>query len=115
MHPPPMYDYPFPSSQMLKRLPHVTDANTKQSITFSKFSVSAISRLELNLEASGVTPKTGSPAHGLLIQGYPSDEARNYEKSATIIAKASQNLVVTRCTRLVHKLQEYFQSSLDST
>ncbi|XP_049871278.1 peroxidase-like isoform X2 [Pectinophora gossypiella] len=99
IHPPPMYDYPFPSADMLKRLPAVTAANTNKSISISKLTVNMLERLEDNLNAAGITPSTGSAAKGLAIQGYPSDDAMHYEKSSMIITKASQNLVWTRCTR----------------
>ncbi|CAG9135347.1 unnamed protein product [Plutella xylostella] len=98
-HPPPMYDFPFPSAQMLKRLPPVTTAQTNKSITISKMTISMLKRLEENLDVSGIKPKPGSAAQGLLINGYPSDDAMHYEKSSMTITKASQNLVVTRCTR----------------
>ncbi|GBP26022.1 Peroxidase [Eumeta japonica] len=99
IHPPPMYDFPFPSAQVLRRIPAVTAANANRSIDISKFSVSLLERLEDNLCNSDVTPKKGSAAQGLLIQGYPSGDAMHYEKSSMIVTKASQNLVVTRCTR----------------
>lgn len=94
-----MYDYPFPSAQMLKRLPPVTAAHTNKSIAISKLTVSMLKRLEDNLGAAGISPKPGSPAQGLLIHGYPSEDAMHYEQSSLTITKASQNLVVTRCTR----------------
>lgn len=96
-----MYDFPFPNAQMLKKLPPVTSVHTNKSIAISKMTVSMLQRLEDNLAASGITPKAGSPGKGLLIHGYPSDDAMHYEKSSIIITKASQNLVVTRCTRFV--------------
>lgn len=96
-----MYDFPFPSAQMLKRLPPVTTAQTNKSITISKMTISMLKRLEENLDVSGIKPKPGSAAQGLLINGYPSDDAMHYEKSSMTITKASQNLVVTRCTRYV--------------
>ncbi|XP_048007115.1 peroxidase-like isoform X1 [Leguminivora glycinivorella] len=99
LHPPPMYDFPFPSADMLKRLPPVTGAQTNKSISISKFSISLLERLEQNLNSAGITPRAGSPGKGLMIQGLPSDDAMLYEKSSMIITKASQNLVVTRCTR----------------
>lgn len=94
-----MYDFPFPSAQMLKRLPPVTASHTNKSINLSKFSISMLERLEQNLEATGIKPTPGSAAQGLAIQGYPSKEAMKYEKSSMTITKASQNLVWTRCTR----------------
>ncbi|XP_041988784.1 peroxidase-like isoform X2 [Aricia agestis] len=97
IHPPPMYDFPFPSAHMLKRLPPVTAAHTNKSIDMGKFSVAMLDRLEANLEASGIKPKPGSPAQGLAIQGYPSNDALKYEKSSMVITKASKNLVATRC------------------
>ncbi|XP_023933908.2 peroxidase isoform X1 [Bicyclus anynana] len=98
-HPPPMYDFPFPSAQMLKRLPPVTTAHTNKSINFSKLSISMLERLEDNLDISGIKPKAGSAALGLAIHGSPSVDAMKYEKSSMTITKASQNLVWTRCVR----------------
>lgn len=94
-----MYDFPFPSAEVLKKIPPVTAAQTNKSITISKFTVSMLERLEDNLGASGIMPKSGSAGQGLAIQGFPSDDAMHYEKSSMIITKASQNLVWTRCTR----------------
>ncbi|XP_073952337.1 salivary peroxidase/catechol oxidase-like isoform X2 [Choristoneura fumiferana] len=99
IHPPPMYDFPFPSAEMLKRLPPITGAHTNRSISISKLAVSMLERLEQNLNAAGITPKAESAGKGLMIQGFASDDAMMYEKSSMIITKASQNLVVTRCTR----------------
>lgn len=96
-----MYDFPFPSAEMLKKIPPITAEHTNKSINFSKMSVAMLERLEDNLQASGIKPRQGSAGQVLLIQGYPSAEAMKYEKSSTIITKASQNLVWTRCTRLV--------------
>ncbi|XP_039750758.1 peroxidase-like [Pararge aegeria] len=98
-HPPPMYDFPFPSAQMLKRIPPVTAAHTNKSINFSKLSIAMLERLEENLDIAGIKPVPGSAAQGLAIQGYPSVNAMKYEKSSMTITKASQNLVWTRCTR----------------
>lgn len=94
-----MYDFPFPSAEMLKRLPPVTSAQTNKSIDISKLGVNLLARLELNIQAAGVTPKSGSSAQGLAIFGFPSDDAMRYEKSSMILTKASQNLVYTRCGR----------------
>ncbi|XP_028168588.1 peroxidase-like isoform X1 [Ostrinia furnacalis] len=98
-HPPPMYDFPFPSAQMLKRIPPVTAAHTNKSINVSKLGVAMLQRLENNLESAGVTPKAGSPAQGFAILGYPSSDAMHYEQSSMVVTKASQNLVYTRCGR----------------
>ncbi|XP_038220482.1 peroxidase-like [Zerene cesonia] len=115
IHPPPMYDFPFPSAQMLKRLPPVTAAHTNKSINFSKMSIAMLERLEDNLEASGIKPQPGSAAQGLAIAGFPSSDAMRYEKSSMIISKASQNLVWTRCTRfgLAHDECASFISTLN--
>lgn len=94
-----MYDFPFPSAEMLRRLPAVTATHTNRSVQISKFEVSMLERLELNLKSAGITPKTGSAARGLVIDGYASDDAMHYEKSSMTITKASQNLVYTRCRR----------------
>lgn len=99
LHPPPMYDYPFPTAAMLRRLPPITTSQTNRSIAISKFTVSMLRRLEENLHNAEVAPKHGSSAQGLLIQGYPSEDAMHYEKSSMIITKASQNLVNTRCAK----------------
>ncbi|XP_046967176.1 peroxidase-like [Vanessa cardui] len=99
IHPPPMYDFPFPSAQMLKKLPPVTTEHTNKSITTSKLSVSMLERLEQNLNWAGIKPQSGSAAQGLSIHGLPSNDAMKYEKSSMIISKASQNLVWTKCTR----------------
>ncbi|KAM3967062.1 salivary peroxidase/catechol oxidase isoform 2-T2 [Aphomia sociella] len=99
IHPPPMYDFPFPSSEMLRRLPTVTAAHTNRSIGVSKLSVAMLERLETNLQSAGITPKVGSAAKGLAILGSPSGDAMHYEESSMIITKASQNLVHTRCGR----------------
>lgn len=99
IHPPPMYDFPFPSADMLKRLPHITASQTNKSIAISKLQISMLERFEKNLEASEITPKVGSAAQGLAIHGHASDDAMHYEKSSMTITKASQNLVHTRCTR----------------
>ncbi|CAH2085530.1 unnamed protein product [Euphydryas editha] len=99
IHPPPMYDFPFPNPQMLKRLPHITVQHTNKSISISKLSVSMLERLEENLNMAGIKPQSGSPAQGLSIYGLPSSVAMKYEKSSMIITKASQNLVWTKCIR----------------
>ncbi|KAJ0177820.1 hypothetical protein K1T71_006693 [Dendrolimus kikuchii] len=99
VHPMPMYDFPFPSAEMLKRLPQVTVAQTNKSISLSKLEVSLLERLEINLEAAEIIPKFGSAAQGLNIHGCASADAMHYEKSSLIITKASQNLVYTRCRR----------------
>ncbi|XP_068625509.1 peroxidase-like isoform X2 [Battus philenor] len=99
VHPPPMYDFPFPSAEMLKRLPPVTSAYTNKSIGFSKMTVELLERFENNLQGAMITPKQGTAAQAFAIQGRPSNEAMHYEKSSTIITKASQNLIWTRCTR----------------
>lgn len=99
IHPPPMYDFPFPSAEMLKRLPHVTGLHKNKSVSLSKLEVSMLERLELNLQAAGITPKSCSTAQGLAIHGQASDDAMHYEKSSMTITKASQNLVYTRCRR----------------
>lgn len=96
-----MYDFPFPSAEMLKRLPPITAAHTNHSVSLSKLTVSMLERLEQNLNAAGITPKPESAGKGLMIQGLVSDDAMLYEKSSMIITKASLNLVITRCTRLV--------------
>ncbi|KAJ8719042.1 hypothetical protein PYW07_016598 [Mythimna separata] len=98
-HPPPMYDFPFPSAEMLRRLPPVTALHTNRSIRISKLEVSMLERLELNLQSAGISPRTVSPAKGLAIDGAVSDNAMQYEKSSLTITKASQNLVYTRCRR----------------
>ncbi|XP_045523859.1 peroxidase-like isoform X1 [Pieris brassicae] len=98
-HPPPMYDFPFPSAEMLKKLPPITAANTNKSISISKMTVAMLERLEDNLEASGIKPKQGSAAQGLALTGLPSKDAMKYEKSSMTITKASQNLIWTRCSR----------------
>ncbi|XP_022826385.1 peroxidase-like [Spodoptera litura] len=98
-HPPPMYDYPFPSAEMLRRLPPVTALHTNRSIRISKLEVSMLERLEINLQSAGITPKAGSAALGLAIDGSVSENAMHYEKSSMTITKASQNLVYTRCRR----------------
>lgn len=94
-----MYDFPFPSAEMLKRLPPITTLHTNRSIQISKLEVSMLERLEINLQSAGISPKTGSAARGLVIDGYVSDDAMHYEKSSLTITKASQNLVYTRCRR----------------
>lgn len=94
-----MYDFPFPTATMLKRLPPVTPEHINHSIDISKFTISMLKRLEDNLNYAGVAPKHGSSAQGLLIDGYPTADAMHYEKSSMIITKASQNLVVTRCIK----------------
>ncbi|CAH0399183.1 unnamed protein product [Chilo suppressalis] len=99
IHPPPMYDFPFPSAENLRRLPPVTAVHTNRSINFSKLSVYMLERLESNLQSAGIKPETGSAALGLAIYGYPSDDAMHYEESSMIVTKASQNLVHTRCGR----------------
>ncbi|XP_072950076.1 salivary peroxidase/catechol oxidase-like [Epargyreus clarus] len=99
IHPPPMYDFPFPSAEMLKKLPPVTVVDTNKSVNLSKFTVSMLERLEENLNVAGITPKSGSAAQGLAILGQPSSHAMQYEKSSMIISKASQNLVWTKCTK----------------
>lgn len=94
-----MYDFPFPSAEMLKKLPPVTTEHTNRSLAISKMTVGMLERLESNLKVSGIKPNLGSTAQGLVIQGYPSNDAMKYEKSSMIITKASQNLVWSRCTR----------------
>ncbi|KAI5631374.1 peroxidase domain-containing protein [Phthorimaea operculella] len=98
-HPPPMYDFPFPSADKLRKLPPVTATHTNRSISISKFSVDLLNGLEVNLRSAGITPKPGSAAKALAIEGMPSDDAMHYEKSSMIITKASQNLVYTRCAK----------------
>lgn len=94
-----MYDFPFPSAEQLKRLPHVTVEQTNKSLDLSKLQVAMFQRLEMNLEYAGITPKAGSAAQGLAIHGAASDDAMHYEKSSYTITKASQNLVYTKCRR----------------
>ncbi|XP_045496325.1 peroxidase-like isoform X1 [Colias croceus] len=115
IHPPPMYDFPFPSADNLKRLPPVTAVHTNKSINFSKMSIAMLERLEDNLEASGIKPQPGSAAQGLAIAGFPCSDAMRYEKSSMTISKASQNLVWTRCTRygLAHDECASFISTLN--
>lgn len=84
---------------MLKKLPPITPAQTNRSVEFSKTVVSKLKRLEDGLNAAGIKPKHGSSGQGLFIEGYPAEDAMHYEKSSTIITKASQNLVYTRCTK----------------
>lgn len=103
-----MYDFPFPSAEMLKRLPPVKAEHTNRSIAISKMTVNMLERLEENLEISGIKPKPGSAAQGLAIHGYPSDDAMKYEKSSMTITKASQNLVWSRCTKYVFFCLEIF-------
>lgn len=96
-----MYDFPFPSAEMLRRLPPVTALHTNRSIRISKLEVAMLERLEMNLQSAGISPRTVSPAQGLAIDGSVSNNAMQYEKSSLIITKASQNLVYTRCRRYV--------------
>lgn len=103
IHPPPMYDFPFPSADMLKRLPHVTTMHMNRSIEISNLQVSMMKRLEMNLQSAGITPRTGSAAYGLVIEGSVSEDAMHFEKSSMIITKASQNLAYTKCRRFVTK------------
>lgn len=93
-HPPPMYDFPFPSPKILKRLRPITADDINRAISLSKFSVSSLARLEENLSE----PDSGSAAQGLSICGLPSQEAMNYYKSSLTITKASQNLIYSNCT-----------------
>ncbi|CAH2040567.1 unnamed protein product, partial [Iphiclides podalirius] len=97
IHPPPMYDFPFPSAEMLKKLPPVTAANTNSSIAFSKMSVSMMERFERNLQGANITPKQGSAAQAFAIQGRPSADAMRYEMSSMIITKATQHLGWSKC------------------
>ncbi|CAG9579728.1 unnamed protein product [Danaus chrysippus] len=99
IHPPPLYDYPFPSAQMLKKLPTITAADTNRSISMSKLVISMLDRLETNLDAAEIRPKQGSAAQGLAIDGFPSNNVMKYEMSSAIITKASQQLVWTKCAR----------------
>lgn len=99
IHPPPMYDFPFPSAANLKRLPAVTPADTNHSISFSKLSIDKLERLEDNLRDSGIVAYLGSTARGLAIQGYPSGDALHYDKSSLTVTKASQDLVWRKCKR----------------
>lgn len=105
-----MYDYPFPSAEMLRRLPPVTALHTNRSIRISKLEVSMLERLEINLQSAGITPKAGSAALGLAIDGSVSENAMHYEKSSMTITKASQNLVYTRCRRYVSEFGRSFYS-----
>ncbi|XP_013173904.1 PREDICTED: peroxidase-like isoform X2 [Papilio xuthus] len=98
LHPPPMYDFPFPSAEMLRRIPPVTTAHTNGSVDYSKKIVGMLERYEQNLQAAMVTPKQGSAAQAFAIQGRPSSEAMRYEKSSMIITKASQNLMWRKCS-----------------
>jgi hypothetical protein len=94
-----MYDFPFPSAENLRRLPAVTTVHTNKSIDVSKLGVAMLARLEMNIQAAGITPTSKSVAQGFAIFGSPSDDAMHYEKSSLIVTKASQNLVHTRCGR----------------
>ncbi|CAB3250755.1 unnamed protein product [Arctia plantaginis] len=98
-HPPPMYDFPFPSAEILKKLPPVTTMNMNRSLEISNLQVSMMKRFEMNLKSAGISPRTGSAAHGLVIEGSVSGDAMHYEKSSMIIIKASQNLAYTKCKR----------------
>lgn len=99
IHPPPMYDFPFPSADMLKRLPAVTAVQTNRSIDFSKMNIDMLETLETNLQSAEISPRLGSVSHGLAIEGSTSDDAMHYDKSSLIITKASQNLVYRTCAR----------------
>ncbi|CAK1579399.1 unnamed protein product [Parnassius mnemosyne] len=99
IHPPPMYDFPFPSAEVLKTLPPVTPAHTNKSIAFSKMTVELLERFENNLQGANITPKPGTAALGFVLQGLPARDAMRYEKSSMIITKASQNLVWTKCAK----------------
>lgn len=88
---------------MLKKLPTITAADTNRSISMSKLVISMLDRLETNLDAAEIRPKQGSAAQGLAIDGLPSNNAMKYEMSSAIITKASQQLVWTKCARLVNK------------
>lgn len=94
-----MYDFPFPSAEMLKRIPPVTTAHTNGSVDYSKRIVGMLERYEHNLQVAMVSPKQGSAAQAFAIQGRPSSEAMHYEKSSMIITKASQNIMWRKCTK----------------
>lgn len=94
-----MYDFPFPSADMLRKLPPITSAHTNRSLSMSKLQVSMLERFEKNLEAAEIIPLAGSVAHGLAIDGLATSNAMHYEKSSMIITKASKNLVYTKCER----------------
>lgn len=92
-----MYDFPFPSADMLKRLPPITTACANKSIDFSQRTVSMMERFEMNLLNARITPKPGSAAQAFAIQGRPSAEAMQNYKSSMIITRATQNLGWSRC------------------
>lgn len=94
IHPPPMYDFPFPSPRVLKKLGPITAADIENAINRSQFSVSTLKRLEDNIGG----PDPGSAGQGLTIYGLPSMEAMEYNKLSLIITKATQNLLWNKCS-----------------
>lgn len=113
MHPPPQYDYPFPNAQLLKKLPGIKKKDVNQSLTVAQFSVEGKKRWEENLGRSGITVKKGSPAHGMLIDGYPTDEAMRYNRQSSILSMASYNLAYDTCIK--YNLEEDECASYIST
>lgn len=99
MYPPPEYDYPFPSSSILKRLPKIKHKHLNDSLQFAETSVNALKHLESNLEKSEIHTKLDTPEHGQWIVGYSSDEVSNLHKVSSTVTKASIFLSYTHCGR----------------
>ncbi|XP_077288379.1 salivary peroxidase/catechol oxidase-like [Arctopsyche grandis] len=99
MFPPPTYDYPFPSSAILKKLPAIKDKHFNESLRFAQMSIDALKRLEKNLEGSRIHAELGSPEHGQLIVGYPSDDANTLQRLSWTVTKASAYLSHAHCER----------------
>lgn len=98
-HPPPKYDYPFPSPQVIRRLPQIKEKHLNESLQFGMMSVEALKRLEDNLRGSGVSVIRDDPVHGQLINGYPSNEALELQRISWTITKASSHLSYGHCGR----------------
>lgn len=107
MFPPPTYDYPFPSSSILKKLPAIKDKHFNESLRFAQMSIDALKRLEKNLEGSRIHAELGSPEHGQLIVGYPSDDANILQQLSWTVTKASAYLSHAHCERLVICYRSY--------
>lgn len=76
-----------------------TSRDLEASVTFARDTITRMTRLEMNLGGADVRVKQGTPAHGQLIDAYPSTEALLKGKDAWVAVKASLYLAHNHCRR----------------
>lgn len=77
----------------------ITEKNLNESVSSGENIVNRMSRLETSLGWADIHVKEGTPAHGQLIENSPADETLEQGRAALIAARASQNLMNTKCPR----------------